>query len=97
MTYLGWVTYLRNSHLLKIQVPLRFSIISFSDKPIAKKGTNAEVKAKRSSLNNSRINLSTNCPECTQLQLAETTRMTIYEYFNFHSVSISLKNFCLIF
>uniref|UniRef100_A0A8W8KV76 Secreted protein n=1 Tax=Magallana gigas TaxID=29159 RepID=A0A8W8KV76_MAGGI len=44
-----------------------------ADKPIAKKGTNAEVKAKRSSLN-SRINSSSYCPECAQLQIAQTTK-----------------------
>lgn len=78
------------------------NFVSFSDKPIAEKGTNAEVKAKRSSLN-SRLNSSTYCPECAQLQLAQTTSMTAYEflffiYFQFINIVIEFfLSYLLIF
>lgn len=78
------------------------NFVSFSDKPIAKKGTNAEVKAKRSSLN-FRINSSSYCPECAQLQIAQTTSMTAYEflffiYFQFINIVIEFfLSYLLIF
>lgn len=61
---------------MQLPIQLLNNFDSFSDKPITEKGTNANVKAKKSLMNNSRVNSNTDCPECAQLQLAETTRMT---------------------